>query len=246
MMSRLFCLLILFLCEHPAKDPALGDQDIFIVWNVGQGQGCTLRTAGFCDHFDLGGDRNIIPRIVQVCRGRANRLHLSHWDWDHMNQISALKKAVPVCLWNRPVQDPKPEKAKVLADLSLCPGPAPYQKVFSGWEGPGITSNEGSEVVLTQGSFGVLIPGDAPVSTEWTWAEDPILRETQVLILGHHGSRTSTSEFLLEKLPRLKVAIASARQHKYGHPHPEILSRLQKRKTPVLKTEDWGTIIFLL
>ena len=68
------------------------------------------------------------------------------------------------------------------------------------------------------------------------------LTEAQYLLLGHHGSRTSTSEQLLVGLPHLKLAIASSRHRRFGHPHLETQLRLKSHHVPLITTEDWVNI----
>jgi competence protein ComEC len=89
-----------------------------------------------------------------------------------------------------------------------------------------------------------LIPGDSTAPQEKIWSYHGNMQKTGFLLLGHHGSRTSTSEELLSQLPHLKVAIASARFARYGHPHLEVVRRLKKYHVALLKTEDWGNLWF--
>jgi competence protein ComEC len=102
-----------------------------------------------------------------------------------------------------------------------------------------ITSNDLSRVFQWKN---ILIPGDSPIKQERIWGHNSDTR-SQILILGHHGSRTSTSDTLLNHLPNLKFAIASARKSVYGHPHKEVLQRLKTHHIPLLRTEVWGNII---
>ena len=89
------------------------------------------------------------------------------------------------------------------------------------------------------------MPGDSPIQLEKLWATDfKSITLTRILILGHHGSRTSTGKDLLAHLPQLQFSIASARYAKYKHPHQETLNRLSEYNIPILKTEDWGNIWF--
>jgi competence protein ComEC len=104
-----------------------------------------------------------------------------------------------------------------------------------------ITSNDESRVFEVSESF--LIPGDSPVRQELTWREKILSPEKiKFLFLGHHGSRTSTSAKLLNRLLNLKLAISSARSARYGHPHQEVLGRLKKFGVSCLQTEFWGNI----
>ena len=119
----------------------------------------------------------------------------------------------------------------------------PYVKTHSWKPQTGISANDLSWV---QFDSGFLLPGDSTKSAEKIWSNDfKNISETKVLVLGHHGSRTSTSAALLNKLPHLQMTIASARKARYGHPNTEVLQRLRIKKTPVLKTEDWGSIWLL-
>jgi len=107
-----------------------------------------------------------------------------------------------------------------------------------------------SRVYLIRGfKRSILIPGDSPAPAEKIWLPQllPILngQPIEVLILGHHGSYTSTSEDLLQKLSP-KVGIASARKRRYGHPHKIIEKRLRDYEASILSTEFWGTFIFQL
>jgi competence protein ComEC len=215
----------------------------FVVWNVGQGQWITLIQANDCWHFDMGGEYFAWNKVRKLCREKINRVSLTHWDWDH---IGALKKASRhlsnLCLNDAPLGKSTPTKMSLL----------PRQKCIKDeniwiWR-PNITSkaksNELSQIFL---SNGFLIPGDSTLKEERLWANSlPISDSPRILILGHHGSRTSTSDYLLNKLPNLKQAVASARWRRYRHPHPQVLLMLQKHKIPILRTEDWGSIWFEL
>lgn len=69
-----------------------------------------------------------------------------------------------------------------------------------------------------------------------------IVLSSDVLQVGHHGSRTSTSEdFLLAVSPGLAV-ISCGRDNRYGHPHKETLEMLEKRGISVMRTDKEGDI----
>ena len=122
-----------------------------------------------------------------------------------------------------------------------CAAPPP----FTSWADPSARdSNDKSRVILW---LGFLLPGDSSQREEWRWAQEiRDLKSIHVLLLGHHGSRTATSALLLSKLPGLRMAVASARQRKYGHPHIEVEHRLRSRHIPLLRTEEWGHLHFEL
>ncbi len=110
-----------------------------------------------------------------------------------------------------------------------------------------LDSNDGSIVGrLVYGNESFMLTGDATIYTEnmIRWNENPSTLRSQVLKLGHHGSRTSSSLLWLEEV-RPDIAIISAgKNNRYGHPHQEILDRLKKLNIPYLATYKEGNIIF--
>jgi competence protein ComEC len=104
---------------------------------------------------------------------------------------------------------------------------------------PNASSNAQTHVILFSD---ILIPGDSPQAQENIWRHQPWISQTRILLLGHHGSQTSTSQELLRALPRLKLGISSARWARYHHPHSAVELRLRKANVPLIRTEDWGNI----
>ncbi len=110
-----------------------------------------------------------------------------------------------------------------------------------------MVSNDGSivgKLVYRDESF--MLTGDATLYTEnqieWNESSDTI--HAQVLKLGHHGSHTSSSLLWLKEVDP-EVAIVSAGKHnRYGHPHKEVLDRLNSLHIPYLETSKEGNIIF--
>jgi competence protein ComEC len=100
--------------------------------------------------------------------------------------------------------------------------------------------NEDSLVLLIQyRELEVLFAGDAgfPAEREMrSWA-----RPVDLLKVGHHGSRGSSGEEWLDSL-RPRVAVISVGQNTYGHPAPETLSRLRRRKIQVWRTDQEGSV----
>ncbi len=233
--------LLLALVSGP--DPAFAQSE-FIVWNVGQGQWTTEVSKTHCTHYDMGGEFDVSRDVLKLCQNKSNRIHLSHWDWDHISFVIAFSlRASSACLIQLPEGSHNRRKEKMLRRLPRCSDRPniDYNTIYSGTGEK--RSNDASSVVVSK-NFGILIPGDATASTEKKWARH-LSPKIQGLILGHHGSRTSTSELLLKRLPRLQWAVASARLRRYGHPHIQVVDHLRERKIPLLKTEDWGSLHFL-
>jgi competence protein ComEC len=224
----IFCLaLSLLISRKINEDPSSRTE--FIVWNVGQGSWATFRHPETCHHFDAGGERNPSKKVRTHCRWVANSLSFSHWDLDHIRLAPDAAKSLP---------------GACIAHWPAGPHAKSKQKYMKGWLKPqGSTPNAASRVFVLSRS--ILLPGDSTDSEERAWAlNGDQLNEVRLLVLGHHGSRTSTSGRLLKALPRLRQAVASARSKKYGHPHKEVADRLKSFGIALLRTEDWGDLRF--
>lgn len=97
---------------------------------------------------------------------------------------------------------------------------------------------------LHYGKNSFLFTGDAPKSIEYFLVSQygPAL-QSDVLKVGHHGSKTSTaSEFVFVVEPAFAV-ISAGKNNRYGHPHQSVLDILGN--IPTVSTYDDGTITFL-
>jgi competence protein ComEC len=63
-----------------------------------------------------------------------------------------------------------------------------------------------------------------------------------VLKVPHHGSRKSTGEAFLDQLRPSLAVISAGYQNSYGHPHPDLLGRLEKTRATPLRTDVWGLV----
>ncbi len=219
-------------------------QQQMIVWNVGQGQWVTWVEPQNCLHFDVGGEFFSQNQIIKNCKNKNNYIFLSHWDWDHINFINKFNTLnLKACLALAPESETTEYKRHFVKKISPCPdfNSNQVRKVNTS-NTLQKKSNDFSHVLIHLPSR-ILIPGDSPAQQEKKWVLN-LPTHIHGLILGHHGSQSSTSNLLLNRLKNLKWAVASARQKRYGHPHPKVISRLRQKKIPILKTEEWGNLIF--
>ena len=68
---------------------------------------------------------------------------------------------------------------------------------------------------------------------------------TDILKVGHHGSKTSTSEPFLRAVSPDIAIISSGRKNRYGHPNQEVLDRLKMFDVSLLRTDSDGSITFV-
>jgi competence protein ComEC len=105
-------------------------------------------------------------------------------------------------------------------------------------------NNDSLVLRLRYGDRAVLLPGDAEKEAEGemiTESGSEALR-ADVLKVGHHGSKnSSTPEFLSAVKPRLAI-ISSGEDNPYGHPSPELLERLKAAGVHTLRTDRDGAV----
>lgn len=106
-------------------------------------------------------------------------------------------------------------------------------------------TNAGSAVVkLIYGNTSVLLTGDSTIETEKIiLAEFPASGlKSDILKVGHHGSRSSSSNDFIKAVSPTYAVISSGRDNPYGHPHQEVVDDLILLGTKVFRTDLLGTI----
>jgi len=103
--------------------------------------------------------------------------------------------------------------------------------------------NDNSNVVYTKlNNYKFLFMGDASITTEREILDKYNLPDIDVLKVGHHGSKTSSSkEFIDEINPKCSV-ISVGKNNRYGHPNKEVLENLSESK--IYRTDEDGSIMF--
>ena len=103
--------------------------------------------------------------------------------------------------------------------------------------------NDLSVVLFLQlGQVRVLLTGDLEHEGELALINASLLHEVDILKVGHHGAKTSTSTGFL-KLIRPETSIISVgKNNNYGHPSPEVVNTLMQFDSKILRTDQLGTI----
>ena len=103
--------------------------------------------------------------------------------------------------------------------------------------------NDNSNVIITElDGYKFMFMGDASITTEKEILSKYNLPDIDVLKVGHHGSRTSSSnEFINEINPKYSI-ISVGKNNRYGHPNKEVLDNLKDSKA--YRTDIDGSIMF--
>lgn len=206
--------------------------------------------------FDAG-ERVVVPNLHRYGI-QPDLILLTHPDTDHVGGLSAVLRAFPYApvlvsaefRTNKHMIDQLSE-AQVRPDqlhwlpshVQLNIGESMADIICPSWR-VGEDTNDGSIVArISSGSAAALLMGDAPFKTEYAllgrgnWKAD-------ILKVGHHGSRFSTSKEWLAAVTPTWAVVSCGENNRYGHPHRALLQRLEEGRVQVLRTDHQGDIWF--
>jgi competence protein ComEC len=237
----------------------VGQGDAFAI-RTPRGRWLLVDTGPRTARGDAGRDR-VVPYLLGRGARRIEALILTHPDTDHIGGAEAVLTAFDVGL----VVDPGlPAGKDIFVDL-LAAARRSDRRWVAGRENVTFTidgvqiafiypfidvdaaadANDNSVVFrLTFGAFAALFLGDAPMAVE-----DALVDRhgsglgATVLKVGHHGSRTSTGDRLLEATRPTIALIPVGRRNRYGHPNAGVLQRLGRHEVRVLRTDESGNFI---
>ena len=107
----------------------------------------------------------------------------------------------------------------------------------------GDINNNSIVLRLSYGEIDFLFTGDAEKEAEASILEAPVIVRAQILKVGHHGSRSSSSPKFLDAV-KPEIAIYMAGEgNRYGHPHDETIAALTEVGTEIYGTDICGTIV---
>jgi competence protein ComEC len=209
--------------------------------------------------FDIGG--RVLARALWA-RGvvRLDALAITHADPDHIGGALALvRDFAPAAIWEG-VEMPSHGPSLALAAAGRASG-AVLQRRRAGWtttqggvslrvlhppapdwERQRVRNDDSLVIELRYGDVSILLTGDAGADVER--AVIPMLAPARLRILkvGHHGSRTSTSQALLDAWRPHAALISCGRGNRFGHPAPDVMRRLEAAGAHIYRTDRHGQI----
>lgn len=233
---------------------------------------CIQTAKGSCYLIDGGsttvskvGKYRILPFLKASGIRKIQGIFVSHMDQDHVNGIQELLEMVKIKETQLKVErlflsfcSGTKEELEKLEELGKQAGcQVIYIQKGSRIKdkdlcieclGPGEIyedSNESSQVLhVSQGDFDILLTGD--VEGKGEEAVLNLLQESQitweVLKVAHHGSKNSSKEAFLDCVNPGQAVISCGKENSYGHPHKEVLERLETRTGRIFITWKEGAI----
>lgn len=238
--------------------PAAGEFEL-LAPDIGQGNAVLVRTQHHTLLFDTGpvyapgqdaGERVLLPLLRRLGERRLDVLMLSHRDTDHVGGAATLLQALPVAELRSSLEP---------AHALLRAGPQPLRcEAGQGWAWDGVRfdvlhptaahyeaglkSNDLSCVLRITAASGrrLLLAGDLEAEQERRLVQrEPDLR-ADVLLVPHHGSKTSSSIELLTAVKPAVGLVQAGYRSRFGHPAPPVLARYQAAGIAIVASPSCG------
>ena len=121
------------------------------------------------------------------------------------------------------------------ARLEVLSPPAGFSPAKAG-------NNDSLALRITYGANSFLLTGDMESPMERLLLAEGRPLHADVLKVGHHGSKTSTSPDFLDAISPSIAVISAGFENSFGHPHPSVLARLRERQAAILRTDQDGLV----
>ncbi len=217
-----------------------------------------LVDAGDNSRQDSGKDI-IVPFLHHIGVRELDALIITHPDKDHFGGAKSILKMFPVKeLWasDCAIKERKPEWQQVIQEARKRN--IPIRKIHRGilWKETFfemqtihprndicVEANEGSITLRLKGlGHSAVLTGDLTVKGEKEIMKTDAYLKSDVLKLGHHGSKTSSSVPFLNAVNPTYAIIPSGKNNRFHHPSKEVVQRLDSLNIPYINTAERGSI----
>jgi competence protein ComEC len=208
----------------------------------------------------------VLPFLAQQQVTRIDYLVATNPDQDHVGGLQALIEALPVGAWVDPVIPTTNETyagllqmvstrgitaLRARRDMQLDLGPAVQVELLWPAEPLRLTDGEPSHndnsvvIQITHREVRFMITGDIEQPAEEAIVELETNRglRSDVLVVAHHGSQTSSSAAFLDVVSPDVAIVPVGPDNQYGHPHDEAIQRLRFRSIRIYRTDLDGNVV---
>lgn len=227
-----------------------------VFFDVGQGTSVLVRDESYTLIYDLGPKYSdkfvastgiLLPYLHRRGITKVDDLVVSHWDQDHAGGYQEFLSRINVSR----VSIGEPSRNGDFADNAVsCHHHQPWQTTNASFQFlssvesfQGGANNRSCVLLITIGNRQILLMGDLEERGEWALLRTSLLpKDVDVLLAGHHGSRTSSNPSFVKYLNPKHVIYTAGYKNAYGHPHPVVQKRFADVGTKPFSTGLDGAI----
>jgi beta-lactamase superfamily II metal-dependent hydrolase len=235
--------------------------------DIGQGDATLIRSPGGATMLIDGGNSLsdgtdvIIPKLREWGASNLDVMVVTHPDADHITGLPVVIENYPVAnvaltgqvhttrIYERLLTDIRDQELNAIETRTgtLIPFDSAVQVEVLGpddrfVQDEGDSNNASIVIKLTYGTVSFMLTGDAENEEEQAILMSGADLRSTILKVGHHGSRGSTSEAFLTAVGPQVGVISAGEGNRYGHPHQELLDRLQRAGVQIYRTDQHGTV----
>jgi competence protein ComEC len=234
-----------------------------VVFDVGQGLSVIAQTHDHALLYDTGpgysedansGNRILIPSLRAQGIADLDELILTHDDTDHTGGALSVMQAIPIGLLSSSL----PEDSPILLQSKN------HQRCVDGqnWDWDGIhfeilhpardsyaierisKNNRGCTMRISAGKNSILLAADIEKKSEERLLElHPEKLPATMLIVPHHGSKTSSTQPFVDAVHPQYAVFTAGYRNKFGHPKPEVVERYRAAGSELLRSDVDGAIM---
>ena len=255
--KKIYLIILFFILTIHLITPYIHNHNYVYYLDVGQGDSTFIRINKNNIIIDTGGNNDlfyntIYPSIKSNFANKIDYLILTHGDYDHMGEAINIVKKIKVknVIFNcGEFNELEQELIKVLDKDKI-----PYytcikelnidnNKLYFLQTNIYDNENDNSNVIYTKiDGYKFMFMGDAGIEKENDILTKYNISNIDVLKVGHHGSKTSSSKkFINEMNPKYSI-ISVGKNNRYGHPNKEVINNLNN--SIIYRTDEDGSIMF--
>lgn len=188
---------------------------------------------------------NIVIFLKSLGISKISLLAISHGDMDHLGYAKDILKEIKVdnMMFNNNAFN-KYENEVIDKNKLVFSYQSKYINIVNLNDNNSLDENISSLVLkINLDGLNLLYMGDAPKEVERKIILNHNLT-SDIIKIGHHGSKTSSDYYFLKKINASFAVISSGRNNRYNHPSLETIDTLSKLKIRYFNTQDKGTIMF--
>jgi competence protein ComEC len=220
-----------------------------VIFDVGQGLSVLIQQGSHAILYDTGAaypsgfnmaDAVILPYLQHIGSNYLDKMIISHSDNDHAGGLPAIQNSMEI---NELIYNDKPANSSVCIQGESFVWQNLHFNML--WPKDNVSKDNDDSCVLliSDGKQSVLLTGDISKKVEKALVKQYPNLNPDIIVVPHHGSKTSSSELFLAKLQPELAVVSAGYLNRWHMPVTEVVKRYQQHNIELLSTAESGQII---